>query len=107
MRMQLDDRWLGLSGFADGIGEALAAVSPDDAHRAWTRVIDPENLVAVAMVTSGQGLASQLLRQQITSAYPEGINRFMLRGEDLTYLSYTPRWNPQKMRIINAGELFR
>jgi len=107
MGMQLDARWLGLSGFTDGITGALETTSAGDARRAVKRVVDPNNLVVVAVVPSGQALASQIMRHQISYSYPEGINRLDLRSEDLVYLAYTPNWDPRKMRILGADELFR
>jgi zinc protease len=107
MHQRLDDLWLGIEGFSEGLVDALQTTTHQQVNAVARRVLDPANLHIVAICEDGQKLASTLLSGQVNSQYPRGINRSLLRVADNKIFSYQPQWNPNRIRIIKAEELFR
>lgn len=105
--MRMDEIYLGTPFYVDSFTVRAQRVTVDDVKRALPRAIDVNNMIIVAVVSNGEEFAKEMLSPAVIVEYPSGVDPRSLREADLDYNNFLPAYEPQKIHIVRAENMFQ
>lgn len=107
LAMALDDRVYGSREFAKRFPEEVAALTPERVREAARRHLRPGDLLVVAVVPDAEAFRRQIVSGEAPVIYPSGVDPSPLGKDDAAVRSLDLRFEPEKVRIVKAADLFR
>lgn len=105
--LRMDELYLGTLSFVDSFTVRAGRVTTEAVTRAMPRAFDVNNMIIVAVVSDGEAFAKEIMSPAVRVEYPSGVDPRSLRQADLNYNNFLPAYEPQKIHVVRAENMFQ